>query len=763
MKRQLIRCVRLLLCVGTMGILYSCKQDSPVEMKLWYNRPATNWMTSALPVGNGELGAMFFGGIASEQVQFNEKSLWAGSPEKRGAYQSFGDVFLDFEGIDSCKVENYRRELSLDEAIGRVEFDWQGVTYRREYFASHPDSVIVICLATPGSKGELNFSIALKDGREGVTTLMDSTTLLLQHRLDLLSYEAQLKVINEGGTLLADGNRLHVDGADAVTLLLTGATNFGLSSPSYVGETAEQLHLRVSQRIREASVKGYEQLRKSHLDDYCPLFHRVTFDLGESVPVIPTDELVKSHKESLYLDMLYFQYGRYLMLASSRGMNLPSNLQGIWNNDNTPPWECDIHSNINVQMNYWPVENCNLSECHEPFLNYIAEEALKTEGSWQKVAESEGLRGWAIRTQSNIFGYTDWNINRPANAWYCMHLWQHYLYTQNVEFLAERAFPVMKATCEYWFDRLKADENGRLIAPDEWSPEQGPWEDGVSYAQQLVWQLFSETTQTLQVFRENGMTQDKDFEQELTDKFARLDNGITIGSWGQIREWKYDSQHLDTLGNQHRYLSQLIALYPGNQISCYKTPEYAEAARQTLLSRGDLGTGWSRAWKIACWARLLDGDHAYQLLKSALSLSTLTVISMDNDKGGVYENLFDSHPPFQIDGNFGATAGMVEMLLQSHQGFIQLLPALPAAWPEGRIDGLRAAGDFTFNLRWSQHALQECSLVSGSGKECIIYSPDVTILQVKDASGEDISLTVQDKDFYSFSTEKGKSYQLVLD
>lgn len=360
-----------ILCGVITFFMLSCKQESTVEMKLWYNRPATNWMKSALPIGNGELGAMFLGGIAREQLQFNEKSLWSGSQELRGAYQSFGDVFLDFEGIDSCKVENYYRELSLDEAIGRVTFDWQGVTYEREYFASHPDSMIVARLITLGNEGKLSFSVTLKDGREGVTRCKDNTTLLLQNKLDLLSYEAQLKVMNEGGSLFIEGDRLVVKNADAVTLLLTGATNFSLSSPSYIDETSEELHLRISDRICKASIKGYEQLKQSHMKDYCPLFQRVKLDLTETLPVIPTDELVKFHKESLYLDMLYFQYGRYLMLASSRGMDLPSNLQGIWNNDNTPPWECDIHSNINVQMNYWPVENCNLSECHAPFLNYI--------------------------------------------------------------------------------------------------------------------------------------------------------------------------------------------------------------------------------------------------------------------------------------------------------------------------------------------------------------------------------------------------------
>lgn len=757
MRRRLQYEILFLLCLGAMWV--SCGEtDRSVELKLWYTSPATEWMTSALPIGNGELGAMFFGGIAQEQVQFNEKSLWSGSTEKRGAYQSFGDLFLEFDGIDTCAVQDYRRELSLNEAIGRVHFRSKGTTYEREYFASHPDSVIVIRLSASGGEAKLNFSVALKDGREGRTEVEEPNRLVLKNRLDLLSYEAQLSVQHEGGRVVSQDGYLRIEEAEAVTLLLSGATNFRLSSPTYVGETEVQLHDRISQRLAQASQKGYEVLKERHLDDYCPLFNRVKFDLKETLPGVSTDELVKSYKESRYLDMLYFQYGRYLMLASSRGMNLPSNLQGIWNNDNTPPWECDIHSNINVQMNYWPAEVCNLSECHEPFLNYITTEALRSDGSWRKVAQAEGLRGWSIRTQSNIFGYTDWNINRPANAWYCMHLWQHYEYTQNVDFLAHQAMPVMQSACEYWFDRLKEDEGGKLIAPDEWSPEQGPWEDGVAYAQQLVWQLFSDTSQALQALREGGLAVDEDFAQELADKWVRLDNGLEIGSWGQIREWRTDSQHLDTLGNPHRHLSQLMALYPGDQVSSSPRQELVEAVRRTLLSRGDLGTGWSRAWKIACWARLHDGDHAYRLLKSALSLSHTTVVSMDNDKGGVYENLLDSHPPFQIDGNFGATAGMAEMLLQSHEGFIRLLPALPTAWADGCVEGLRAVGDFTLSLEWEEHRLSRCTLHSGSGKECRIYVPSGVRLEVREASGGQVDTTFSAEGILTFLTKPGASY-----
>lgn len=741
--------------------LISCTKTQPVTLKLWYAHPATNWMTSALPIGNGELGAMFFGGVAHEQIQFNEKTLWTGSTTERGAYQSFGDLYIDFKNQDSIATE-YRRELSLDDAIGTVSYQQNGVQYLREYFVSYPDKAIVMRLSTPGSKGKLNLTVSLSDARPGTHLKVDKSSIFLHGNLDLLSYEAQLKVLNEGGTLISDSDKLSVEEADAVTLLLVAATNFDLSSATYVTETAEQLHSRLTNSLQQATTKNYEELKAAHLNDYRPLFSRVQLDLNAELPTIPTDELVRSHKESLYLDMLYFQYGRYLMLSSSRGMNLPNNLQGIWNSNNTPPWQCDIHSNINIQMNYWSAENCNLTECHQPFLQYIATEAQRPDGSWQQLALSEGLRGWTIKTQSNIFGYTDWNINRPANAWYCMHLWQHYAYTLDMDYLSTIAFPVMRSACEYWFDRLIPIADGTLVAPNEWSPEQGPWEDGVAYAQQLIWQLFSETTEAVQALQEAKIPIDEDFVIELTSKFNQLDNGVTIGPWGQIREWKEDKQQLDTLGNQHRHLSQLIALYPGNQISNLQNMEYVDAAKKTLESRGDLGTGWSRAWKIAFWARLLDGDHAYRLLKSALSLSTMTVISMDNDKGGVYENLLDSHPPFQIDGNFGATAGITEMLLQSHQGFIQLLPALPTAWKSGYVKGLRAEGNFTFTFEWEKARLTTCSIQSGAGSICRIYSPSSRIEAVKSIDGSTVKVTTDDENMYSFPTEKGVTYTLSL-
>lgn len=521
-------------------------------------------------------------------------------------------------------------------------------------------------------------------------------------------------------------------------MVLTAGTDADPKSKSYLTDADWKRSLALTNE--NAVRKGYDILKENHLKDYQSRFNRVQFDLGNKKQTIPTDQLIETYGKGKFdtaLDVLLFQYGRYLTLASSReGFDMPSNLQGIWNNSNTPPWESDIHSNINVQMNYWPTEVGNLAESHLPFINYIYNESM-LQDSWKNHAKELGIRGWTMKTQNNAFGYSDWHWHRPANAWYSMHLWEKYLFDPDIKYLQDIAYPVMKSAAEFWIDRLYVDDEGYWVAPNEWSPEHGPWENGLPYAQQLIWDLFQNTVAAAKV-----LNIESKFTQKLENKLAKLDSGLHIGSWGQLREWKFTE---DDPENKHRHISHLVGLYPGRQISPIHTPDFADAARTTLEARGDSGTGWSRVWKIAYWARLLDGNRAHKLLRSALELTDDTGTDF-MDKGGVYENLLCAHPPFQIDGNLGVTACMSEMLLQSHLQELHLLPALPNEWQSGSISGLRARGGYEVNLKWVESQLSEGIIKAQHDGVCTIRT--------------NIAIKIEDMDPYA-SSEDSNGYFLT--
>lgn len=700
------------------------------------------WEQSVYPIGNGRLGAAAFGEPTRERIQFNQDSLWVGNEESTGGYQPFGDVYVE---MPHGEYSGYRRELDLDRAVETIRYRSQGVDYTREYFASYPAQLIVLRF-TADRAAALCGAVSMGNVHE-IPIVAEDTALVMKgdtgnfwwwrlhmeepqrliagreytskHNIDL-DFEARVQVLHEGGVVNTVGDRVVFENCNTLTLLLAAETSYVADRDR--GWRGEHPHERVAGRIAAAVTRHYEELLEEHIADYQRLYTRMSIDLGDTPVEVrerPTAERVKAYAEQLRngeraadrnLEALLYQYARYLMISSSRPGHgaLPANLQGIWLINKRPAWRCDFHTDINIQMNYWFTSASNLTDCFEPLAQWIDSIREVRREETRRVLGVD--RGWLMRSENGIFGGSTWHFQKGDSAWLCQNLWDHYTFTGDKAYLGRYAYPVMREISEFWLDHLKALPDGTLVAPEGRSPEHGPvGVDGVTYDQQLCWDLFSNTIEAGKVL---GV--DASLREEIAEKRDRL-LGPQIGRWGQLQEWMED---IDDPEDDHRHINHLIGVYPGYRIQPATTPEFAEAARVSLIARRDHGQGhpgWSRVWKACMFARLLDGESAYREL--AVTLGT-----------HVYGNLWAVHPPFQIDANFGYAAGVNEMLVQSHLRVpndtlqrdadgrkcgvygVQLLPALPDAWSTGSVKGLRVRGGYELDMAWRDGKLLQATL-----------------------------------------------------